>query len=290
VSATAIAKRLADTNTAIARTNDPVMRDERDRLATQLSEITGGSARIDRDGSMRFVLDGGAVLVDGGHAASLVAAPNPTTTDMGVAVVDGTISRDVTTAIQSGRIGADVSVRDTTIANARTQLDQLAFDVAGGFNATHSANAGLDGVSGRNMFATLGQVAGAASAIAIDPGLDADSNVLATGAIGSGPGDNRGAQALFALGSAAIASGGRTLGGAALDIVSQIATRAATAKADVHRDGLVSDHLSALRDSLAGVDLQEEMTNLSRFEHASSAMTRFVSTIDGLLGDLIERL
>jgi hypothetical protein len=32
------------------------------------------------------------------------------------------------------------------------------------------------------------------------------------------------------------------------------------------------------------------MTNLARFEHASAAMTRFVSTIDGLLGDLIDRL
>ena len=43
-------------------------------------------------------------------------------------------------------------------------------------------------------------------------------------------------------------------------------------------------------DSLAGVDIQEELTNLARFEHASSAMTKLVSTIHDLLGDLIDRL
>jgi flagellar hook-associated protein 1 FlgK len=285
--ATEIAKRLADANTSVARTGDPVMKDERDRLATQLSELVGGSARIDRDGHMRFVLEGGAVLVDGGRAASLEATPDPATTDVKLAVVDGGIERDV--APTGGKIGADLAVRDTTIAGATAQLDQLAFDITNSFNTTHAANAGLDGVGGRNMFVALGGVAGAARAIAIDPALDADSTLLATSS-GGGPGDNRGALALFGLGSATVASGGRTLGGAALDVVSQVGTRAATAKADVERDEVVSAHLASLRDSLAGVDLQEEMTNLARFEHASSAMTRFVSTIDGLLGDLIDRL
>jgi len=58
----------------------------------------------------------------------------------------------------------------------------------------------------------------------------------------------------------------------------------------VTRDSLVSDHLAGLRDSLAGVDTQEELTNLARFEHASSAMTKVVSTIDGMLGSLISSL
>ena len=54
--------------------------------------------------------------------------------------------------------------------------------------------------------------------------------------------------------------------------------------------GEVAEHLAGLRDSLAGVDTQEELTNLARFEHASTAMAKFVSTIDGMLGSLIDRL
>ena len=96
--------------------------------------------------------------------------------------------------------------------------------------------------------------------------------------------------AMTQLANATVATGGKTLGNAAIDLVGDVGRAASRAQADVKRDQIVSDHLAGLRDSLAGVDIQEEMTNLARFEHASAAMTRFVSTIDGLLGDLIDRL
>ena len=288
--ASALAQRLGETNLAIAKTNDPVLLDERDRVAQQLSELVGGSARIDGDGQMRFVLDGGAVLVDGQRAAKLEATPDPTTGDTTLFVVDGNTRRDVTTAIGGGRIGAELQTRDGTLADARTALDQLAYDVATSMNTVHAAHAGLDGVTGRNLFTPLAGVAGAAQALAIDPAIEGDPKLLALGAPGQGPGSNAGAVALFQLANQPVAAGGKTLGTAALDLVGKVGSAAARATADAKRDQLVSDHLAGLRDSLAGVDIQEELTNLARFEHASSAMTRFVSTIDDLLGDLIDRL
>jgi flagellar hook-associated protein 1 FlgK len=284
--ATALAKQLAAANTTVARTGDPVARDQRDKIAKQMSELVGGSARIDSDGQMRFVLDGGAVLVDGTHAASLTATPDPATGLAKVEVVDGANRRAVS---PGGKIGGDLAVRDQTIATASAQLDQLAYDVTTSFNAIHTANAGLDGVSGRPMFAPLAQVSGAASAIAVDPALD--TSTLALAAPGSGPGDSSGALALFGLGAQSVASGGtRTLGDAALAIVGDVANTTSDAKARATQDGLVADHLAGLRDSLAGVDTQEELTNLSKFEHASQAMMKFVSTIDDMLGSLIDQL
>jgi flagellar hook-associated protein 1 len=290
-SATALAKQLAAANTAVAKSNDPVARDHRDLLAKQLGNVVGGQARIDPDGQMRFVLDGGAVLVDGGRAATLATSPDPTTGLARVAVVDGGSRRDVTGAIGGGSLGANLRFRDQTVAQVGNQLDQVAFDLTSSFNAVHTANAGLDGATGRPMFTPLAQVAGAASTIAVDPALAADSTLLALGAPGAGPGDNRGALALFSIGTQNVAAGGtRTLGDAALDIVSGVALAGADAKASATRDGLVAEHLAGLRDSLAGVDTQEELTNLARFEHASTAMAKFVSTIDGMLGSLIEQL
>jgi flagellar hook-associated protein 1 len=290
-SATSLAKQLAAANTAVAKSNDPVARDHRDLLAKQLGNLVGGQSRIDPDGQMRFVLDGGAVLVDGGRAATLATSPDPTSGLARVTVVDGASRRDVTGAIGGGSLGANLRFRDQTVAQVSNQLDQVAFDVTSSFNAVHTANAGLDGGTGRPMFTPLAQVAGAASTIAVDPALAADSTLLALGAPGAGPGDNRGALALFGIGSQSVASGGtRTLGDAALDIVSGVALTGADAKASVTRDGLVAEHLAGLRDSLAGVDTQEELTNLARFEHASTAMAKFVSTIDGMLGSLIEQL
>jgi flagellar hook-associated protein 1 FlgK len=285
--ATALAKQLAAANTTVARTNDPIARDQRDKLAKQLSQLVGGAARIDSDGQLRFVLDGGAVLVDGTHAAAVTATPDPVTGLAKVEVVDGANRRAVT---PGGTIGGDLAVRDKTIAKASAQLDQLAYDVTTSFNAVHTANAGLDGTTGRPMFTPLTQVAGAASAIAVDPALDADSSTLALAAPGAGPGDSRGALALFGLGTQPVAAGGRTLGDAALDIVGDVANETRDAKATATQDGLVADHLAGLRDSLAGVDTQEELTNLAKFEHASQAMMKFVSTIDDMLGSLIDQL
>jgi flagellar hook-associated protein 1 FlgK len=208
-----------------------------------------------------------------------------------VAVVNGNISRDVTSSIDGGKIGADLKFRDQNGAQAANQLDQLAYDVTTSMNAVHTANAGADGVSGRPMFTPLTQVAGAASAMAVDPGLAADSSKLALAAPGTGPGDNTGAQALFALANQNVASGGTaTLGDAALSVVSNVATATSDAQGDVTRDSLVSDNLAGLRDSLSGVDPQEELTNLAKFENASSAMGKVVSTINTMLGSLIDNL
>ena len=112
--ASAVAKRLAETNLQIARSGDPVMYDERDRLATKLSELTGGTARIDGNGQMRFVLDGGAVLVDGGRAATLEGTPDPTTGDMAVSVVDGAVKRDVTTTLGGGSMARTFAIATAT--------------------------------------------------------------------------------------------------------------------------------------------------------------------------------
>lgn len=290
-SASALAKQLASANAAVAKSGDPAAADHRDQIAKQLSQLVGGQARVDGDGQMRYVLDGGAVLVDGVHAAALQTTPDATTGLSRVAVVAGGVSRDVTGAIAGGSVGAGLKLRDTTVAQVGNQLDQLAYDVTTQVNAVHTANAGLDGVSGRPMFTPLGQVAGAASSIALDPGLAADPTRLALASPGTGPGNNAGALALVALGSQTVASGGtRTLGDAAIDVVAGVAQTGAQAKGDATRDGLVADHLAGLRDSLSGVDTQEELTNLARFENASNAMAKFVSTIDGMLGSLIEQL
>lgn len=291
VSATSLAKQLAAANTAVAKGGGANASDARDKIAKQLGQLVGGQARIDHDGQMRYVLDGGAVLVDGRRAAAMTTTTDKTTGMSKVEVIDGGSRRDVTSAIAGGAMGAQLAIRDQTIPQVSGKLDQLAFDVTTSMNAVHTANAGLDGVTGRAMFTPLTQVAGAASQMAVDPALDADSKLLALSAPGGGPGDNRGALALFALGTQNVASGGTaTLGDASLDIVSGVALSSADAQGSVTRDSLVSDHLSALRDSLAGVDAQEELTNLARFEHASSAMTKVVSTIDNMLGSLIQNL
>src|SRR6185295_16995264 len=97
-------------------------------------------------GQMRFVLDGGAVQVDGAHAAQMTATPDATTGVSRIAVVAGGNSRDVTASIAGGSMGAHLKYRDQTIPKVSAQLDQLAFDVTSSVNAVHTAHDGLDGI------------------------------------------------------------------------------------------------------------------------------------------------
>ncbi len=288
--ATALASQLAAANAQVAKSGDPTARDLRDQLANQLASLTGAHTRTDADGMMRVTLDGGAVLVDGAHAATMTATTDPATGFGKLEVVDGAVRRDVTAQLGGGSMGADLQLRDHTLATTAQQLDQLAYDTATGFDAVHTTNAALDGTTGHRMFGALAGVAGAAAALVVDPALSASSANLALGTVGNGPGDNAGAVALFQLAGKPVAAGGKTLGDAALAIVADVGRAGATAKGDVLRDELVNTHLGDLRDSLSGVDTQEELTNLSKFQHASEAMTKVVSTVDQLLGSLIQNL
>jgi len=289
--ATGLAADLAKTNDALQAKDDPVLRDRRDQDAKQLAAIVGGSARIDPDGQMRFVLEGGAVLVDGTRAAQVQANTDPATHFAKVEIVDGTARRDVTGNLQRGEMAGYLQARDQDGAQAANSLDQLASDLATSVNAIHSANAGTDGVTGRNLFTPLAGVAGAAAALTLDPTVAADPRKLALAGPGAGPGDNAGARALVALKDSRIAAGGtKTLGDAAIDLVQVVGTGASRAKDDMARDTALTDSLGTLRNSVSGVDLDEELANLSRFQHASEAMTKFVSTVDSLLGSIITGL
>jgi flagellar hook-associated protein FlgK len=237
------------------------------------------------------VLPDGGVLVDGNHAASLEATPDPATGYRRVELVDGRSRRDVTTSLVGGRLAGVMSFRGGDAATAAADLDQLAFDLTTSVNAVHQANAGLDGVAGRPPFTPLAAVAGAATAIAVAPAVIANPDQLATAAAGAGPGDHRGALALLALREQRLAGGGtQTLSDAAIDLIAGLGRQAHQAQAETDRATLVSDHLGDLRDALSGVDLDEEMSNLVKFQHGAEAMTRFLSTVDGMLGDLLNRL
>jgi flagellar hook-associated protein 1 FlgK len=290
--AQARAAEIAAANTAIARDpTDPTLADRRDLAARQLASLVGGQARIDPDGQMRFVLTGGAVLVDGEHAAPIDTARDPATGSLRVQVGAGASQRDVTGELTGGSLGGTLAFRDGPLATLQTQLDQYAYDLAGAVNAVHRAGAGLDGVAGRDLFVPLATVAGAAAAFDVDPALVADADLLATGTPGAGPGDNRGALALHALAEQAVVAGGTATPIAGyLAMIGELASASNVAQGDQARAELVDGHLGDLRDSLAGVDLQEELTDLSRFENTTRALTKFIATVDDLLRSMIQEL
>ena len=52
---------------------------------------------------------------------------------------------------------------------------------------------------------------------------------------------------------------------------------------------VISTQVDAAREAVAGVNLDEEMTNMLSFQHAYSAASRMVTAIDETLDQLINR-
>ncbi|MWX53743.1 flagellar basal body rod C-terminal domain-containing protein, partial [Francisella tularensis] len=66
-----------------------------------------------------------------------------------------------------------------------------------------------------------------------------------------------------------------------------VQTSVAVRGLDIQR--VVTTQVDAARDSVAGVNLDEEMTNMLSFQHAYAAAGRLVTSIDEMLDQLINR-
>lgn len=121
----------------------------------------------------------------------------------------------------------------------------------------------------------------------VNDALASNTNLIAAGQIdpttGAHPvGDNSNALNLADLANQAVGPGGLTFADAYRQIVSGIGLKAEQAGNDQnYYQGLV-DQFTQLRDSVSGVSLDEELTNLLKFQRAYQAAAKMVTVADEL--------
>jgi flagellar hook-associated protein 1 FlgK len=252
-----IGKELAGLNGAIRDTQkvggDPNdLLDRRDVLLDQLSGLAQVSVADDGAGSINVTL--------GGAGTPLVAGTTLTWPPPAMAANPG------------GKIGAlmDLSSATGTIASFRADLATVAQTLTTQVNAIYNPAAGNDFFAYDPLTATL----------SIDPLVTVASVRAGAGA----PGDSSAALALSEL---------RGKSGGADDVYAGFVTRIGTEVADARRTAQNASALSSSiedrRQSTAGVSLDEEMTNLIRFQRGYQAAARAMSTTDTMLDTLINR-
>ena len=251
-----MARELAGLNAAIrdaervgGQPND--LLDRRDLLLDKLASLAQVSVSDDGAGSIRVTLGGAATpLVDG----STLNWPPPAMTNPG------------------GKIGAltDLASPTGTIAAYRADLATFAQTLATQVNAIYNPAAGVD---------FLAYDAGT-STLSVNPAVTAVTLVAGNGA----PGNNAAALAISEL---------RGRPGSADNAYAQLVTRIGTEVADAKRATLnataLSDSIEDRRQSASGVSLDEEMTNLIRFQRGYQAAARAMTTTDSMLETLINR-
>ncbi|MFN7696339.1 MAG: flagellar hook-associated protein FlgK [Deltaproteobacteria bacterium] len=266
------------------------LRDQRDQRIRDLAELLPISQIDGERGAVSLLLDGGVALVRAeGGTSPLSAGTDPVTGLVRVTRNASGAVEDLTSRLRGGSIGGLLAARDGALADALGSLDQLAFDVAGAYSAAHAAGFGLDGLTGRNLFEAGATPGGAALAFTVSTDVAGQPDRLAAA---TDPalvaGDNRNALALTGLSVARFAAGSRTASEALSDLVASVGRAVDGAQRDATLLESARAQAWSMRESISGVNSDDEMISLTQYQRAYEASLKVVQTADEMLQELLQ--
>lgn len=283
--------------------------DQRDLVLDELSRVAGSRTIPQADGNISVMM-GNSTLVDGSTAVPLTLylqtpSPAPTTplTDVPVKVRLG----DALTPLGqlAGELKAISETLNDTIPGLRTRIDQMANQLATSVNTVHSggyvfSGNTIPGTAAGNFF-DAGTVSNPvrAATLSLTTAVAQDSSKIAASGNINGPTDNTVARNLASLriaenvvsytsSTGAVEQG--TFGGFFRGVLTRLGaeTAAAADSADV-ANTLVSQ-AEARRQSVSGVNTDEELVTMLRVQQSYQAATKLVKTADEMLQTLLSMI
>ncbi len=269
-------------------------RDRRDALVDRLSQLVQVSVNENADGSMN-VLMGAQVLVNGATAKTdLFTVPNAGNSGF-VDVTFGSGGPAATTG--SSGISGRLTARDTLVPKYQASLDAIASNLATAVNALHTSGFDVNGNAGEPFFTsnTPPQPITALT-ITVNPNIQADPGKVVASDTAGATGNNEVALKIMSLRTSmgspplpvgTLPSGTPTSQTAYNALVAGLGVDTRSVRNEVDTQEALVDLLARRRQSLSGVSLDEEATNLLRYQRAYEAAARVLSTYDEMLDKLI---
>ena len=260
------------------------LRDSRQAKMEELSKLVKIETTEQADGSMNISVAGN-LLVDGRDVVNTLE----TFTPAGFDPADGHLMVRVTgqadaLALTGGSIEGAISVREGQLTTLRTEINTLAETLISEVNLAHSTGFGLTGTTGANFFTGTN-----ASDIAVNAALLREPALLQASAASGEAGDNTIARAIAELENKAHAAlDGQTFSGKQAQTVAWLGQEVSNARAELQDQATISQFIRQQRDSVSGVSVDEEMTNLVMFQKAFQASAKLISMTDEMLATLIE--
>lgn len=266
--------------------NVNALSDQRDQLVLQLSEQIGATSRPGDRGSVDVAV-GGVTLVSGTLPTPLaVAGPtDPNTTTLGAARIvtaDGTA-----TLVAGGTAGGQLSALNSTIPSYRNQLDAVARDMAQQINDQLGNGYDSTGALGKPMFgsSSAGPIDAATITLKITDPAQLGISVLGPDANGVAATNGGNADAISQLGNTAGSPDNSYRA-----MITQLGVQAGSVSRALDIQTTVTSTVDNNRESVSGVSIDEEMTNMLSFQHAYSASARLITAIDQNLDTLINHM
>jgi flagellar hook-associated protein 1 FlgK len=260
--------------------------DQRDLLVMKLAEQVGATSRPSDDGMVEVVV-GGMTLVSRTVASELVlqgsAGPDNVVADPPQL---RTAAGDFLVKV-GGAAAGQLNALTTIIPKHRNDLNAFAINLATAINGAHTTPGAAFDLNGNPGVPVLGSSGGPLTAatlmvMPITPSQIAASKLPPVAGVPVL--DNSNADL---IGQLRLSTTGPDAKYRAMIV--ELGVQSAVTQRNLGIQEVITTQVDAARESVAGVNLDEEMTNMLSFQHAYSAAGRMVTAIDETLDVLINR-
>lgn len=294
----AVADELARINGEVTRTAaDPAaapnaLLDQRDRLLDELSRLAGAQWQTAGNGQVIVFLTGTALVLGTGVNHIRVARP-------GAAAMAGLTweKGGLPVTFPGGELAATQQARDSGVPQFQGHLQTLLTALVQGFNAANAAGYYAPGASGPAVFTFTpdpgnpARVDVASISVSVTP-----AEIAAAAGAAAAPQDNGNARRLAGVLDARLVTDPLTGAGPVSPVdFNRAVMGQAGILAERHRRAanvaaLQQQQAENMRQSIAGVSLDEEMTRMIQFQHAYAAAARMVTTMDEAIDTIVNRM
>jgi flagellar hook-associated protein FlgK len=285
------AESVAQLNQAIQRAvqsglpaND--LTDQRDVLVMKLSEQVGATVRPGEDGMVDVVV-GGMSLVSKSTASALAIAGSMGPDDVGTDPPRLITAAGGFTVRAGGTAAGQLNALNDIIPGYRGDLDAFAINLANALNTAHGLGYDLDGNAGKPLLGVPppgGVLTASTISVLVTEPREVAASQLPPDPIDGPMLDSSNADAISQL---RLSPTGPDANYRAMIV--ELGVQAAVTERNLGIQQVITTQVDAARESVAGVNLDEEMANMLSFQHAYSAAGRLVTAIDETLDVLINR-
>jgi flagellar hook-associated protein 1 FlgK len=296
-----LARQIRDINLLVQKsemngTAPPDLYDKRDLALKKLGEMADISVNKDKSGMVTVTMANRVPLIVGEQLTELqvMRTPPDPATGKGEGSLDIFVNEPVplkvTPLLKTGRLGGLLEVRDNDIRQAQEQINEVAFTISKEVNNIHRQGFGLDGGSGRDFFEEPLNKESAAEMMRVSNDVMENLNTIAAAKEPNAPSDNRIAVALSGIGEIKGLSDSQP-NSSILDIynsmVSDLSVKSGENKHSLLFQKDLVTQLENTRESLVGVNLDEETSNLIQLQHAYAANAKVIQVADEVLQNIL---
>jgi len=259
------------------------LEDQRQEDISELSKLIGINQITTENNGLSITTTSGALLVSGDKSYELTTGTVNGETDF---FLGGT---DITSQLATGggSLGGDLTARDTDIPGVLASLDQLAYSVSTSVNAQNNAGKDLDGdtssTTSLDIFSEPTTVTGSALSMSV---VMTDPNKIAAAGAGDGTGDNSNALAMSNLSNQKIVNG-QTATNYYSNFVTALGSTVSAVETENTAENASVTQLQTQRDSLSGVNLNDEASSMTTLERSYQAASQVFSMLNTLMASAL---